>query len=123
MIHKNLTVYKRSVEFVTTIYNLTKVFPKDEMYGLTSQIRRSAISIPSNISEGTARKSDKEMIQFLYISMGSSAELDTQLEIARNLNFISQENYNDANHELAEIAKMINGLISYQRKKVTRGIV
>jgi four helix bundle protein len=120
MIHKNLTVYKRSVEFVTTIYNLTKVFPKDEMYGLTSQIRRSAISIPSNISEGTARKSDKELIRFLYISLGSAAELDTQLEIARNLNFIPQEKYNEANHELAELAKMINGLISYQRKKETR---
>lgn len=120
MIHKNLTVYKRSVEFVTTIYNLTKSFPKDEMYCLTSQIRRSAVSIPSNISEGAARKSDKEMIQFLYISLGSSAELDTQLEIARNLNFISQENFNEANHELTEIAKMINGLISYQRKKENR---
>ncbi len=119
MIHKNLTVYKRSIVFVTTIYKLTKTFPKNEVYGLTSQIQRSAVSIPSNISEGAARKSDKELIQFLYISLGSAAELDTQLEIARNLDFLDNETYEKTSVELAEISKMINGLIAFQRKKVT----
>ena len=119
MIHKNLTVYKRSIVFVTTIYKLTKTFPKNEVYGLTSQIQRSAVSIPSNISEGAARKSDKELIQFLYISLGSAAELDTQLEIARNLDFLDNETYEKTSVELSEISKMINGLIAFQRKKVT----
>jgi four helix bundle protein len=91
--HQDLDVWKLSIEFVTNIYKETQKFPKSELYGLTSQIRRAAISIPSNIAEGAARASRKEYIQFLYIALGSVAEIETQLIIAKNLNYMSIENY------------------------------
>jgi four helix bundle protein len=75
--HKDLNVWKKSMQFVMEIYSLTSHFPKEEIYGLTSQIRRAAVSIPSNISEGAARQTKKEFCQFLYIAMGSLAELET----------------------------------------------
>jgi four helix bundle protein len=83
--HKDLKVWQESIRLVTTIYDKTKSFPKDEIFSLTSQIRRCAISIPSNIAEGAARESNKEFIRFLYIAQGSISELDTQLLIAYNL--------------------------------------
>lgn len=83
--HKDLEVWKRSVELVKTIYEITKSFPKEELYGLTNQMRRSAISIPSNIAEGAARNHNKEFIQFLYITLGSIAELETQIIISKKL--------------------------------------
>ena len=79
--HKDLDVYQNSMELVTDIYHMTKFFPREEQYGLTSQIRRSAVSVPSNIAEGAARKSKPEFIQFLYIALGSLSELETQLII------------------------------------------
>jgi len=78
MDHKDLDVWKRSMDLVQLIYEYTKLFPKEEMYGLTSQMRRAAVSIPSNIAEGAARKGDKEFIQFLMLSLGSLSELETQ---------------------------------------------
>lgn len=80
--HKDLEVYKNSIDFVTEIYSITKLFPKEESYGLTSQLRRAVISIPSNIAESAARGYDKEFIHFLYIAHGSLAEIETQLIIA-----------------------------------------
>jgi len=108
--HKDLDVWKESLELVTQIYELTKRFPKDEIYGLTSQIRRSAVSIPANIAEGAARNSKKEFIQFLHIGLGSLAELETELIIAKNLNYL---NDNDDNIfiKLDIIGKMLTGLI------------
>lgn len=88
--HKDLTVYKISIDLVVAVYNLTKSFPIEEKFGLTSQVRRAAVSIPSNIAEGAARNSKKEFIRFLYISLGSLAEVETQLEIAGRLKFISE---------------------------------
>ncbi len=88
--HKDLTVYKTSIDFVVAVYNLTKIFPVEEKFGLTSQVRRAAVSIPSNIAEGAARNSKKEFSRFLYISLGSLAEVETQLEIAGRLKFISE---------------------------------
>ena len=88
--HKDLTVYKTSIDLVAAVYNLTKNFPVEERFGLTSQLRRAAVSIPSNIAEGAARNSKKEFIRFLYISLGSLAELETQMEIAGRLKFISE---------------------------------
>jgi four helix bundle protein len=87
--HKDLNVWQESIVLVTLIYEKTKSFPKDELFGLTSQIRRSAVSIPSNIAEGAARESNKEFLRFLFISQGSVSELDTQLIIAKNLSFIN----------------------------------
>lgn len=88
--HKDLEVWKKSVEFVTDLYKVTQDFPKEEFYGLTSQMRRAAVSIPSNIAEGSARQGNKELVQFLYIALGSAVELDTQLIIARNLTYINE---------------------------------
>src|SRR5690606_15035286 len=86
--HKDLDVWKLSVELVLDIYKITKNFPKEEIYGLTSQIRRSAISIPSNIAEGAGRNSKKEYVHFLYNSMGSLSELETQLMIAEKIGYL-----------------------------------
>jgi len=85
--HENLDIWKLSIDFVTKVYSYTQKFPSEEKFGLVSQIRRASVSIPSNIAEGAARKSDKEFLQFLYISLGSIAELDTQLIISDNLGF------------------------------------
>jgi four helix bundle protein len=118
--HKDLNVWQESIKLVTLIYEKTKPFPKDELFSLTSQIKRSAISIPSNISEGAARESNKEFLRFLYISQGSISELDTQLLISYNLNFLSQEAYHQIEEKLTEIRKMLAGLIKFRRGKTFR---
>jgi four helix bundle protein len=83
--HKDLEVWKEAVEVSTTCYEVTKGFPREEQFGLASQMRRAAVSIASNIAEGAARASSKEFLQFLYISLGSASELDTQVEIAKRI--------------------------------------
>ena len=89
--HKNLDVWKESVALATEIYKITSNFPKSEIYGIVSQMRRAAVSVPSNIAEGAARNSDKEFAQFLNIAGGSLSELDTQVEISFNLDYIGNE--------------------------------
>ncbi|MFQ6609499.1 MAG: four helix bundle protein [Fidelibacterota bacterium] len=112
--HKDLDVWKKAILLVSDIYKLTQSFPSEERYGITSQMRRAAISIPSNIAEGAARNSSKEFVQFLYISLGSIAELDTQLEIAKRLGL----NTKMTNLSLLEdVRKMILGLIKHQKEK------
>lgn len=115
--HKDLEVWKRSVELVTIIYTITKSFPQNEVYGLTNQIRRAAVSIPSNIAEGAARKNQKEFKQFLYISLGSLSELETQLIISYNLSYLQQIQFNSIEEELSEIRRMLLGLIKYFKSK------
>ena len=88
-IHKDLDVWKKSVSLVTLIYEVTKAFPKDGVYGITNQIKRSAASIPSKIEEGSARQGHKEFVQFLYISLSRLAELETQLNISTNLKYVT----------------------------------
>jgi four helix bundle protein len=109
--HKDLDVWKIAIDFVTTIYETTSLFPKEEIYGLTSQIRRSAVSIPSNIAEGAGRKSKTEFKQFLYIALASAAELETQIIIAKNLKYLQEDKYENMLKELNTIAKMLQGLI------------
>ncbi len=109
--HKDLHVWQKSIELVTDIYTLTKEFPKEELFGLTSQLRRAAISIPSNIAEGSARNHNKEFIQFLYIAQGSCAEIETQLIIAKNLNLISENTLKLLTERIADIRNMLVGLI------------
>ena len=87
--HKDLKVWQESMTLVENIYKITSEFPKEEMYGLTSQIKRASISVPSNIAEGAGRKSNVEYMRFLYIALGSLSELETQLEIAVRLSFTS----------------------------------
>jgi len=86
--HKDLEIWKEGIKLVTEIYKLTKDFPDEELYGLTSQMRRAAVSYPSNISEGAARNSNNEYIRFLYIALGSLSELETQIIISEKLNYI-----------------------------------
>ena len=116
--HKDLEVWQKAIAFVTDVYNQTSNFPKEEIYGLVSQLRRSAVSIPSNIAEGAARQSNKEYIQFLYVALASLMELDTQLIIAKNLNFLSNQSLNDLQTKTDEIGKMLNGLIKYRKSKL-----
>ena len=115
--HKDLDVWRKSVSLVTSIYEVTKTFPNDGIYGLTNQTRRSSVSIPSNIAEGSARQGDKEFAHFLYISLGSLSELETQLIIANNLNYLSLKDYDSVITSLEEIRRMLLGLIKYVRNR------
>jgi len=115
MTHKDLDVWKESIDLAKDMYKLTGQFPKEELYNLTSQIRRCAVSIPSNIAEGAARKSKKEFINFLYVALGSCAELETQLIISKELGFIVHETVTFENIE--KIKKKILGLIRYLKNK------
>lgn len=115
MHHKDLEAWKEAINYVTKIYLVTNKFPKEEMYGLTSQIRRSAISIPSNIAEGCARYSSKETSRFLDISLGSIAELETQLIISQNLGYLN--NLNDLLSELQRVNALTLGLKKHLDKK------
>lgn len=107
---KNLKVWQKGLSLVINIYKLTKEFPNEELYGITSQMRRSAISIPSNIAEGSGRNTSKEFNRFLDISLGSSFELETQILIAYELEYLSKNNFNSAIEKIQEVQKMINGL-------------
>lgn len=108
--HKDLDVWKKSIVLVTSIYALTKAFPNDELFGLVNQMRRCAVSIPSNIAEGAGRDSSKEFARYLSISMGSIAELETQLIIAKNLNYGTDSEIENILDELIVIRKMTVGL-------------
>jgi four helix bundle protein len=109
--HKDLIVWQRSIQLVTDVYKITKEFPKDELYGLVNQLRRAAVSIPSNIAEGAARFSKKEFCQFLYISLGSASELETQFIISRNLNYLGQDISESLQLQLSQVRKTLLGLI------------
>ncbi len=108
---KDLEIWKKGIKLVEDVYAVTKTFPKEEIYGLTSQLRRSAVSIPSNISEGFARFHDKEYKKFLYVSLGSCAELTTQIIIASRLKYIDKTKADTFLYNIDEISKMTMGLI------------
>ena len=109
--HKDLDVWKKAMELVVSVYKTTSSFPREEIYGLTSQIRRAAVSIPSNIAERAARNHDNEHRQFLYIALASSAELETQLIISNRLGFVENEESQELMAELNSISRMLQGLI------------
>jgi four helix bundle protein len=104
--YQDLKLWQKSIDLVVEIYKATADFPKEEKYGLTSQIRRSAISIPSNIAEGAGRNSDKEFVQFLAVSNGSSYELETQVIVANRLELLSKEVADSLCDRLIENQKM-----------------
>lgn len=113
--HKDLDIWILSMDLVTKVYVLTSDYPSTEKFGLIAQMRRAAVSIPSNIAEGFARQTTKELIQFLYISNGSLSELETQLLISKNLNFVKDiESFEDI---IIRIRKMISKLISKLKEK------
>jgi four helix bundle protein len=110
--HKELKVWQKGIELVKVIYGITNDFPKAEQFGLTSQIRRCSVSIPSNIAEGCGRHSDKELIHFLYITLGSASELETQIIISQELGFLEKEMSEMIQALILEIIKMTSSLIN-----------
>ena len=117
--HKDLRVWQQSIEMVTSIYLMTQSFPKEEMFGLVSQLRRASVSVPSNIAEGYARGTDKEKLHFLRISSGSMSEVETQLMLSLNLGYIDQEKYNKLSETVTSVWKQLNALISSIKKKLS----
>jgi len=109
--YHDLLIWKKAIDLVAMIYLHTKNFPNEETYGLKLQIRKCAVSIPSNIAEGYGRNSTNDYIRFLKISMGSLFELETQLYIAFNLEYIAKENYEKINENCKEIERMLSSLI------------
>ena len=109
--HKDLRVWQQSIEMVTSIYMMTKTFPKDELFGIVSQMRRAAVSIPSNIAEGYGRLYGKETIKFLSNALGSASELETQLILSKNLDYISVEHAQQLLVQIEEIIRMLTALI------------
>jgi four helix bundle protein len=108
--HKDLDVWKLSIDLVVKVYELTSQFPKEEKYGLINQMRKSSVSIPSNIAEGAARTSAKEFANFISISLGSLSELETQLIISEKLFFLNPKALENIMIDLTEIRKMLLGL-------------
>jgi four helix bundle protein len=113
--YKELIVWKKSMELVKEIFLLTNNFPKSEIYGLVSQMRRAAVSIPSNIAEGFGRRSIKASIQFYTIAYASGLELETQLIISKNLNMGTEESFEISESLLLEVSKMLNAMTSKMR--------
>jgi len=110
--YKKLQVWEKAMVLVSEVYKTTKAFPEDEKFGLTSQIRRAAVSIPSNIAEGKLRNGDVEFRRFLFIAFASGGELETQVEIAKNLSYLSEADYERIVAMISEVMKMLNALIT-----------
>jgi four helix bundle protein len=114
---RDLQIWERSHRFTLEIYRVTQAFPKTEVYGLVSQMRRCASSIPTNIAEGCGRSTEKDFARFLDNAMGSASELEYQLILARDLEYIAQETYEKTYNELIEIKRMLNAFIQKLRAK------
>lgn len=110
--YRQLGVWQKAIKMVTEIYGITQTFPKEEIYALTSQIRRAAVSVPANIAEGWGRNTTKDYIQFLRIARSSLLELETHLIISNNLNYINNQTVEDILQKTLEINKMLNGLVN-----------
>ena len=119
MEYEDLKIYEKSYKATLAIYRMTKTFPKEEMYGMTSQIRRAATSITLNIAEGYAkRESQEEFKRFLKMSLGSSDEVQVLLEFAKDLEYIEKEQYTRAKATYQKISKMLNGMISKMKSEI-----
>lgn len=115
--YTELEVWKHARELASYIYELTATYPKSEQFGITSQIRRSAVSIPSNVAEGCGRQHNKETIQFLSIARGSLFELETQLYISKDLKFIDELQLTTSLNKIETLGKLLNGFIRYYNTK------
>jgi four helix bundle protein len=115
--YRDLILWQKSVALVTDVYGLTRTFPKDEVYGLTSQIRRAGVSIPANIAEGQGRLSTGEFKQFLGHARGSMFELESHTLIARNLNYLSEESARSVVERIHELGRLLNGLLKSLERK------
>jgi four helix bundle protein len=117
MSYRDLVVWNKAMELITEIYRVTHNFPKEELFGLTSQLRRAAVSTPSNIAEGKGRLSKGKFRQFLGNARGSLAEVETQILIAQNLNYLDEPETNTLLTKVEEVGKILNGLISAVRNQ------
>jgi len=119
--YKDLIGYQKGYSLSLEIYKVTKDYPQDERFGLISQMRRSAVSIPCNIAEGYSRKNIKEYIQFLYVAYGSCSELETLISLSQDLGLLNTEKYEKLDTLQQEVSKLLNGLIKSlsQKKKGT----
>jgi four helix bundle protein len=117
--YKDLIVWQKAMSLVVSVYEISKEFPADERFGITNQIRRAVVSVPSNIAEGWGRKSLGSYVQFLRIAYGSLCETDTQLEICVRLNYVNPEEVNGIKNQVKEVEKMIKSLISKLEQKTT----
>ena len=118
--YKDLLVWQKAYKLCLEVYKITTNFPRSELYGLVSQMRRSALSIPSNISEGHTRQYTKEFIHFLFIALASSSELETQIIISHEMNYMRNEDYDNITVKLVEVRKMLNGLINSLRNRIIK---
>jgi four helix bundle protein len=116
--HKNLEVWKKGVELTVKIYKMTDKLPASEDFGLRSQMRRAAVSIASNIAEGAARNTKKEFIHFLYTAQGSLSELDTQIVICHELEYVLDEDVNNIDKDIELEGKLISGLINHLKRRI-----
>jgi len=114
--HKELNVWKKSLNLITKVYKITRSFPRYEQYGISIQMRKSSLSVASNIAEGAARQTKKEFIQFLHMAQGSLSELDTQVEASKQLGYLQEKDIKDLSNNAIEIDKMITGLIKSLKK-------
>jgi|SRR5882672_1807238 len=117
--HEKLDVWKKAIDFVVEVYRATEGFPKEERFGLTSQIRRAAVSIPANIAEGPTRRSSKEFAYFLSNAQGSASEVETELLIANRLGYLGNTSFAELKTTQDDIGKMLIGLIRYVQRKTT----
>jgi len=115
MEYVDLEIWKESRILVSNVYEATKLFPKDEVYGLTSQFRRCAVTIPSNIAEGCGRRTSADTIQFLHISRGSIYELETQLYLALDQEYLGQTDFDSIKKQIVKFKKLLNGFINYYK--------
>ena len=109
--YRDLVAWQRAMALVTQVYRSTEMFPRREIYGLTNQLRRAAVSVPSNIAEGKGRRSKKEYLQFLFKARGSLFEVETQLEISNNLGYIAADQYVAIKEQSGSVARVLGGLI------------
>ena len=111
--HKKLVLWQKAVHLVVSVYEVTRRFPAGERFGLAAQMQRAAVSIPSNVAEGAARKGRKEYLHFIYTARGSLSELDTQVEIADLLGYLKLDESSKLQAEMDEVSKLLNGVIAY----------
>lgn len=114
--YRDLIAWRKAMQLVFQIYQVTKAFPHDELFGLTSQLRRAAVSVPSNIVEGQARFSQKEFCRFLSQARGSLVEAETQLLIAKGLGYVPEKDTQDLLNQAAELGRILNGLVASLKK-------
>jgi len=116
--HKDLDVWRKAIDLSVETYRISESFPREEIYGLTSQMRRASVSIASNIAEGAARRTDKDFIHFLHMALGSASELDTQMEIVKRLKLVKMKELDDLQYQVNEISRMLQGLMKSVRNRI-----